>query len=341
MIYRGALRPLLLVGFLLLSTAACASESASAPATATAVVTATPKPTALPSVTPTPLPAPVIAAPEATPTRVAATATPAPTAIPPAIATAMALPPAQPQAALHPGYAESPCSDKYPCDEDVAGWEARLRLPPGFAGRYYAYLPDMAPTAITFGPDGLLYVATLSGQIFTVDESGTGTLFYDGLIAPTAITFQPGTSRLFVSDRVTNVSNGGESQISVLENGERRQIIGGLSCCYAGMHAAQGIAFGPDGYAYAGIGARADHGEILDSDNLQDERRPLEAAIIRFKPDGSEVSTYAFGFRNPYDIAFDAERAAVHHRQRRRLRPAGRISRGGPRRRARLPLLRM
>jgi len=295
---------LLLVALLLLT--ACGGETATQPSpSAQPAATATTPPTPLPSVTPTSLPAPVVAASTATATPPPATAIPSPTPLPPALATAMALAPAQPLPVGHPGYAESPCSDKYPCNEDVAGWEARLRVPDGFLARYYAYLPDTAPTSITFGPDGLLYVATLDGQIFTVDASGESTLFFEGLIAPTAITFQPGTWRLFVSDRVINVSNGGESQISVIENGERRQIIGGLPCCYAGMHAAQGIAFGPDGYAYAGVGARADHGEILDSENLPDERRPLEAAIIRFSPDGSEVSEYAAGFRNPYDLAFD------------------------------------
>ncbi|MCK5923016.1 MAG: PQQ-dependent sugar dehydrogenase, partial [Methylococcales bacterium] len=53
-------------------------------------------------------------------------------------------------------------------------------------------------------------------------------------------------------------------------------------------------------------GGRADHGEVLDGSNNQDERHPMEAAILRFSPDGTDVSVYARGFRNPYDIAWDA-----------------------------------
>jgi len=73
------------------------------------------------------------------------------------------------------------------------------------------------------------------------------------------------------------------------------------------MHAANGIAFGPDGWGYVGVGGRADHGEILVGDRAgeQDERHPLEASILRFSPDGSVVEVYARGVRNPYDIAWD------------------------------------
>jgi glucose/arabinose dehydrogenase len=36
------------------------------------------------------------------------------------------------------------------------------------------------------------------------------------------------------------------------------------------------------------------------------EQDPLSASILRFKPDGSELSVYAHGLRNPYDVAFNA-----------------------------------
>jgi len=75
------------------------------------------------------------------------------------------------------------------------------------------------------------------------------------------------------------------------------------------MHSANGIEFGPDGFGYVSVGGRADHGEILSGPNAseQDERHPYEASILRFSPDGTLVETYARGFRNAYDIAWDAD----------------------------------
>lgn len=205
-------------------------------------------------------------------------------------------------------YAESECSDKYPCNDDVAGWEARMRVPPGFEIDYFARVDDL-PTSLTFGPDGDLYVAARSGTIYHVDGEGQASEFFSGLTVPTGIAFQPGTGRLFVSSRVTDANVNGEGQVSVIEDGKATTLFAGLPCCYVGMHGPNGIAFGPDGYGYVGVGGRADHGEILlpDGQGQQDERHPQEAAILRFAPDGSLVETYARGFRNPYDIAWDAE----------------------------------
>jgi hypothetical protein len=211
-----------------------------------------------------------------------------------------------------PPYVASECSDRFPCFEDAAAWEERIRVPEGFKASYFAYLPDteypdraQLLTSITFGPDGMLYAATTAGNIYMIDQQGEATLFVEGLIVPTGITFQPGTDRLFVSSRALDRNVDGEAKVSVIENGEIKTLISGLPCCYVAMHGPHGIDFGPDGYGYVGVGARADHGEILDGTGQQDEMRPYEATILRFNPDGSEVEPYAFGFRNPYDISWD------------------------------------
>jgi glucose/arabinose dehydrogenase len=213
-----------------------------------------------------------------------------------------------------PPYTESTCSDRFPCNDDVEAWEARIRVPEGFEARYFAYLPDpdhadraQQLTSITFGPDGMLYAATTRGNIYMIDEAGEATLFVEGLIVPTGLAFQPGTNRLFVSSRVLDQNIDGEAKVSVIDGGEISTLIGGLPCCYVAMHGPHGIAFGPDGYGYVGVGGRADHGEILDGSNRPDEMQPLEATILRFSPDGSEVEPYAYGFRNPYDISWDAD----------------------------------
>jgi glucose/arabinose dehydrogenase len=250
--------------------------------------------------------------PEATETAVPAdTATTAPvsddeggeaTAVPPT----SAAPPPSTTGVEQPPYEASSCSDKYPCNDDRTAWEARIRVPAGFTDTYYARVPG-APTSMTFGPDGMLYVAVQTGTIYRLDSAGNASAYVSGFNFPTGLAFRPGTSELYVSDRLTNSAVGGESRISIVEGGASRQIIGGLPCCYASMHAANGIAFGPDGWGYVGVGGRADHGEILVGDNAgqQDERHPLEASILRFSPDGSVVENYARGIRNPYDIAWD------------------------------------
>ncbi len=307
---------LLLLLVVVLAVTACGGTAGEAP-----VVMGTPGGESLPQVveptvelppTEPPMAAPPTATPPPTPTAALAT-TPTPEGG--IVATPAIEPPADPDAApapigriTQPPYAASDCGDKYPCNDDIEGWEARIRLPEGFAAEYYARIEGQ-PNGLTFGPDGLLYVATMAGEIFTVDETGEATLYVDGFIAPAGLAFQPGTERLFVSSRVKDVFVGGEAKIAVVEDGEVTTLIDGLPCCYMAMHSANGIAFGPDGYGYVAVGGRADHGEILDGPNVseQDELHPLEASILRFSPDGTLVETYSRGFRNSYDIAWDAD----------------------------------
>jgi glucose/arabinose dehydrogenase len=190
----------------------------------------------------------------------------------------------------------------------VAAWENRIQVPPDFAVSYFAYLEGVKPTSMTFGPDGLLYVAVQEGTIYTVNGAGETAVYVDGFDTPTGLAFQPGTARLYVSDRLINENSGGESQISVVQNGVVSQVFGGIPCCYTFLHAANGIAFGPDGFGYVSVGARADHGEILPGNpnaGQQDEMHPWEASVLRFSPDGSVVERYARGLRNSYDLAWD------------------------------------
>ncbi len=278
--------------------------------TAAPAETAEPSPTALPptaTITNTPNPKHTL------------TPTPEPTATPTTTPTNTPVPDEWLTPAPHASnieqapYAESECSDRFPCNDDVAAWEARIRLPEGFTADYFAYIshsdyPDRAAqlTSLTFGPDGLLYVATAHSGIYTIDQDGQVELYVRDVLVPTGLAFLPGTDRLYVSNRVEDLNVGGEAQVSVIVDGQMETLFDSLPCCYVGMHGPNGIAFGPDGYGYVGIGGRADHGEVLDGSNTQDEMQPLEAIILRFNPDGSEMEPYAWGFRNPYDIAWDA-----------------------------------
>lgn len=266
-------------------------------ATATARASITPDPTVTPAPSATPT-----AAPTQTPT-----VEPSPTAGPSPTPTLSA--PAPIGVIEQAPYAESACSDKYPCNDDVEGWLDRMRVPEGFMVEYFGRIEGQ-PTSLAFGPDDLLYIATMDGTIYTMDDEGQSDVYLTGLMTPTGLAFEPGTDRLFVSNRVLEFNVGGESQVSVVENGQISTLISGLPCCYTSFHAANGIAFGPDGYGYVSVGARADHGEILEGPNIgeQDERDEIEASVLRFNPaDGSELAPYARGFRNAYDIAFDSQ----------------------------------
>jgi len=254
--------------------------------------TATSTPTSTATSTPTPVP-----------TETTSVQTPAPEAAP-VQTTTPSNPPAS-GALVQPPYSASPCSDRYPCNDDVAGWEGRIRVQTGYVDRYFGRVAGN-PTSIAFGPDGRLYIALLQGTIVVMDSGGQVANYAGGLNTPTGIAFRPGSSDLYVSSRVRNENYGGEAQVSVIRGGSPLQIIGGLPCCYAGMHGANGIAFGADGFGYIGVGGRSDHGEIPDGSNQQDVLQPFEASILRFSADGSLVEPYARGFRNPYDIAWDA-----------------------------------
>lgn len=71
-------------------------------------------------------------------------------------------------------------------------------------------------------------------------------------------------------------------------------------------HGANGIVRGPDGCFYLicgnDAGVSAAHAVLPNSP----VRRPRCGAVVRFAPNGSVLDVYAHGFRNPYDLDFDA-----------------------------------
>ena len=262
---------LFLLVLITLTLAACSSAPAAENAPADTVSEANTDPTKAPTETAeptfTPIPPTLTNTPNPEHTL---TPTPLPTSTPTATPTNTPVPDEWLTPAPHvqgieqSPYAESECSDRFPCNEDAEAWEARILVPEGFKAEYVAYIPNVEYpdraanlTSLTFGPDGLLYVATAHSGIYTVDQDGQVELYVPDVIVPTGLAFQPGTDRLYVSNRVTDLNVGGEAQISVVVDGQMETLIDGLPCCYVGMHGPNGIAFGPDGYGYVGIGGRA------------------------------------------------------------------------------------
>lgn len=71
-------------------------------------------------------------------------------------------------------------------------------------------------------------------------------------------------------------------------------------------HGANGIARGPDGWVYVICGNDAG---VIDSHATtpgSPVKQPQSGAVIRFSPDGKRSEIVAHGFRNPYDLDFNA-----------------------------------
>lgn len=260
-----------------------------------------------PSAIPTALPDPVVLVRSATPRPTELSATPRPTinvTLGPtpsdtASPTAGATHPPTP-APIPTPFAEY-CGD-YPCSEDIGGWLERMELPPGFVVSHRGQLPnEERPTSLTFGPNGRLFAASMEGNIYAFDSGGEAIVYAQGFHLPIGLVFQPGSSELYVAARSfppEQQPNAGKVTI-VRPDRTQLDIVIGLPCCYtADMHQPNSLAFGPDGKVYLSIGAMSDHLEPATD---------LEAAILRFDPDGGNLERFAGGLRNPYDLAFDAD----------------------------------
>jgi glucose/arabinose dehydrogenase len=144
-----------------------------------------------------------------------------------------------------------------------------VHVPPGYQVTTYA-TGLVHPTAMSFGPDGRLYVSQDTGEIVSVVR---------GTREP-----RPFATRLYASEsgRVQRFTR----------NGARRTILGGLP--YK-LHQQDAIVAGPDGRLYLGSGSTCDSCA---------ERDPRSAAILSFRPDGSDLRVVASGLRNPYGLVF-------------------------------------
>lgn len=170
----------------------------------------------------------------------------------------------------------------------------RGQLPPGFSLTVYTQVE--VPTSLTFGPDGTLYVASATQNIYAFNDADgdhratLSSIFASGLDTPLGLLWIDKTLFISYKDNVVAMQDTNGDGVQ-----DQSHII--VANLPTGLHQNDGMVLGADGYIYMGLGSTCD---------VCVEVSLFSASILRFKPDGSDLSVYARGFRNPYDVAFNA-----------------------------------
>ncbi|MBA2462801.1 MAG: PQQ-dependent sugar dehydrogenase [Actinobacteria bacterium] len=161
-----------------------------------------------------------------------------------------------------------------------------LEVPPGFRAEVFATGLEK-PTALAFGPDGLLYATQEGGEVVAVGRgSARPRVLARGFRTPLGLAWSGDT--LFVSTQgsLHRLVVRGKRVVS------RRAILSRLPY---GRHQQDTVAVGPDGRLYVGSGS------TCDACRQRDRR---SAAIFSVRPDGTDLQVFARGLRNPFGLAF-------------------------------------
>jgi putative membrane-bound dehydrogenase-like protein len=167
-------------------------------------------------------------------------------------------------------------------------------LPPGFSLTIYANL--YRPTSLAFGPDGRLYAASADGKIYALaDNDGdrraeTVTIYASNFSIPLGLLWIGDDLYISYTNNVDLVQDTDGNGVS----DKRVSVVANIP---TGLHQNDGMVLGADGYIYMGNGSTCD---------ACVEGSQYSAAILRFKPNGTDLSVVASGLRNPYDVAFNA-----------------------------------
>jgi glucose/arabinose dehydrogenase len=154
-----------------------------------------------------------------------------------------------------------------------------------------------APTSITWGPDGWLYVTRFGGQVLALrDGDGNGQsdstiVFTSGLVWPLGLAHHGGS--VFVGSVGTLTKFTDTNGDHVADNAV--VLTDDLPW---GRHWTTDIAVGPDNLLYVGVGSET---------NRDMNVNPWASSVLRFHPVNGFVDRWATGFRNPYGLAFHAD----------------------------------
>ena len=176
-------------------------------------------------------------------------------------------------------------------------------IPEGFEISIYGGLAKQGGKSLAFGPDGYLYILTIDGQIFRLRDDYDNDHIADGrdvLYVNEASALDHAVGLAFGPDGALYVSDKGRIVQMLDANSDGiydsiKPIVFDLPAMVYPEHSNNGIAFGPDGKLYIGVGATTDHGPI---------QAKWESSILRMNPDGSDLEVFATGFTNPSDLTF-------------------------------------
>ena len=162
-----------------------------------------------------------------------------------------------------------------------------LKLASGYVAELYA-TGLRRPTALAFGPDGLLYATQEKGELVAVGRgSARPRVLARGFRTPLGLAWSGSTLFVSAQGSLHRLVVRGKSVVS------RRTILSGLPF---GRHQQDTVAVGPDGRLYLGSGATC---------NACVEKDRRSAAILSAKQDGSDLRVVARGLRNPFGLAFE------------------------------------
>jgi glucose/arabinose dehydrogenase len=170
----------------------------------------------------------------------------------------------------------------------------RIDVPRGFRAEVYAG-GLKHPTAMAWGPDGLLYVSQDVGNVVTLRPlSKRPRLFLDALETPLGLAWQG--RKLFVSAR-------GRLEVVRLDGrraAARKTVVSNLPY---GLHQQDNVLVGRDGRVYLGSGSTCD--ACAEDD-------PRSATILSMLPSGRDLRIVATGLRNPFGLAFEPETGRLY-----------------------------
>lgn len=169
----------------------------------------------------------------------------------------------------------------------------RIALPPGFAIELLARVPNARQMALS--PRNILYVGSMrAGKVHALPLDATFKpdrlhVVADDLKMPVGVAWHGGSLYVSAVDRILRLDDIDRR----LENPPKPAIVRD-DLPTETHHGWKFIAFGPDGWLYVPVGAPC---------NICEPNPDRYATILRMRPDGSQLQTFARGVRNT--VGFD------------------------------------